>query len=157
MREYFSLRQPTKPEELAFFKANPPLGGGEKPSNAADEETPFWDLVWWIYSQKTVEEIEASPLAAARRRYQNQIQNEEISDSFNDTTQGSWEDIESWPPNKFGRGQATSSLQHSSVSTGWRPKPIQWRLLGGAGGPRKKFEPKAKAQKSANGNFFFNF
>ena len=71
MREYFSLRQPTKPEELAFFKANPPLGGGEKPSNAADEETPFWDLVWWIYSQKTVEEIEASPLAAARRRYQN--------------------------------------------------------------------------------------
>ena len=89
MREYFSLRQPTKPEELAFFKANPPLGGGEKPSNAADEETPFWDLVWWIYSQKTVEEIEASPLAAARRRYQNQIQNEKISDSFNDTTQGS--------------------------------------------------------------------
>ena len=155
MREYFSLRQPTAPEELAFFKANPPLGGGEKPSNAADEETPFWDLVWWIYSLKTVEEIEASPLAAARRRYQNPpIVLEEISDSFSDTTQESLEDIESWPPNQFGRGQAASSFQRSSVSTGFRPKPItQWRLLGGAGAigkPMKKVRPKTKG--SGDGN-----
>ena len=142
MREYFSLRQPTKPEELAFFKANPPLGGGEKPSNAADEETPFWDLVWWIYSLKTVEEIEASPLAAARRRYQDPpIVLEEINDSINDTAQEPLEDIESWPPNNFGRGQVASSFQRSSVSMGWKPKPmIQWKLLGG-GKSRKKTEP----------------
>ena len=152
MREYFgSLSTPTTPEKLAFFKANPPLGGGEKPSNAADEETPFWDLVWWIYSLKTVEEIEASPLAAARRRYQNPpIVLEEISDSFNDTTQEPLVEIESWPPNKFGRGQSASSLQLSPISTGWRPKPIiQWKLLGGAGKP-KKMGP-TKAQESRNG------
>ena len=62
-----------------------------------------------------------------------------------DAPQEPLEEIESWPPNKFGRGQAVSSFQRSSVSTGWKPKPmIQWKLLGG-GKPRKKTEP-TKAQ-----------
>ena len=81
-------------------------------------------------------------MAAARRRYQDPpIVLEEINDSINDTAQEPLEDIESWPPNNFGRGQVASSFQRSSVSMGWKPKPmIQWKLLGG-GKSRKKTEP----------------
>ena len=57
--------------------------------------------------------------------------------------------------NQFGRGQQVSSVQCSSFSTGWKPKPIpiQWRLLGGAGEkPRRKVGPTTKAQ---DGNYFY--
>ena len=102
-----------------------------------------------------MEEIEASPLAAARRRYQDPpIVLEEINDSINDTAQEPLEDIESWPPNNFGRGQVASSFQRSSVSTGFRPKPItQWRLLGGAGVKPTKMGPKTKAKTSQDGKY----
>ena len=155
MREYFLFSKPT-----AFFKAhkpievffNEPIGGGEKPLHGkvigprgrVHDEASFWNLFWWLNTDD--DKIEASSLMAARRKYHKlraqdpPIALEEIND---DTTQESLEEIESWPPNKFGRGQAASSVLCSSVSTGWRPKPIQWRLVGGAGGkPRKKMEPK---------------
>ena len=48
----------------------------------------------------------------------------------------------------FGRGQHVSS-----VSSGWRPKPIQWRLLGG-GKPRKNIGQTTKAQESCDGNYY---
>ena len=46
---------------------------------------------------------------------------------------------------QFGQGQ--------HVSTGWRSKPIQWRLLGG-GKPRKNIGPTTKAQESWDGNYY---
>ena len=55
------------------------------------------------------------------------------------------------PSIQFGRGQPLSS-----VSTGWMPKPIQWKLLGGAGGnTMKKVGPKTKAEEPRDGNYFF--
>ena len=157
----------------AFFKAhkpieaffNEPLGVGENlsalqgkvigPRGRIHGEASFWNLFWWLNTDD--EKIEASSLMAARRKYHKlraqdpPITLEEIND---DTTQ---ESLESWPPNKFGRGQTASSFLRSSVSTGFRPKPIQWRLLGGAGGkPRRKMEP-AKAQVSGNGKYYLYF
>ena len=49
-------------------------------------------------------------------------------------------------PQQFGRGQTISS-----VGTGWKPKPNQWKLLGGIGGkPTKKTGPKAKESGKLN-------
>ena len=168
MREYFLFSSPQlKP---AFVKANQPFDGGRKPSNSGGDEE--------VQGQGGVGELRHHlPLTMAQRirslegelshpfhetvgmssvevrgGFKNPpITLEEISD---DTTQESLEEIESWPPNKFGRGQAASSFQRSSVSTGFRPKPIgQWRLLGGAGAggkPMKKVRPKTKG--SGDGN-----
>ena len=146
-----------KPES-AFFKANP-FGPDIK-------ETPRrkWSrLDFCLYLEEEDDEVQKAmtrSLNKARKIHQDidaqdhpnpPIALEEIND---DTTQESLEEIESWPPNKFGRGQAFSSFQFSQVSTGFRPKPItQWRLLGGAGGkPRKKMESSTKAQQSSKGN-----
>ena len=172
MREYFLFSKPT-----AFFKAhkpievffNEPIGGGEDlsalhgkvngPRGRVHGEASFWNLFWWLNTDDA--KIEASSLTAARKKYLKLRAHddglEEVNDSLNDTTQ---EPIESWPPNEFGRGQAASSFLRSSVSTGFRPKPItQWRLLGGAGAsgkPTKKKGPAStKAQDSQKGNYIF--
>ena len=56
-----------------------------------------------------------------------------------------------------------TNLQRILVSTGWRPKPVQWRLLGG-GKPKKKVgsttkaqDRETKAQESRDGNYYFFF
>ena len=137
-----------KPES-AFFKANPFSGPEIK-------ETPFrkWSrLDFCLYLEEEDNEIQKAmtrSLNKARKIHQDidaqDHPNPPIAlEEIDDTTQESLEEIGAWPPNRFGRGQIASSFQRSSVSSGWKPKPmIQWKLLGG-GKPRKKTEP-TKAQ-----------
>ena len=138
LREWISLKISTEP---AFVKASQPPDGGAK--DGGELSHPFHGMV------------DLSSVESSGGFKNPPIIHEEINDYVNESTQGLLEEIESWPPNKFGRGQAVSSFQFSPVSTGFRPKPItQWRLLGGAGGkPRKKMEPSTKAQQSSKGNY----
>ena len=140
MREVISLKISTEP---AFVKASQPPDGGAK--DGGELSHPFHGMVD-LSSVKISGGFKNPPII-----------HEEINDYVNENAQGSLEDIESWPPNKFGRGQAFSSFQFSQVSTGFRPKPItMWRLLGGAGGnPRKNAGPTTKAQESGKGNNHF--
>ena len=88
-----------------------------------------------------------APLTSARRTYDKFFASDEESNSSTHAEE------QSWPLNQFGRGQAVSSVQYSSVSTGWYPKPMQcWRLLGG-GKEKKKIGPTTKAHESGNGNY----
>ena len=139
--------------ESAFFKANPFSGPEIK-------ETPLrkWSrLDFCLYLEEEDNEIQKAmtrSLKKARKIHQDiDAQDHQISPIA--LEEESLEEFESWPPIQFGRGQATSSFQHSSVSTGFRPKPItQWRLLGGAGAigkPTKR--PKSKVKGSEDGNY----
>ena len=150
MREWIKLSMPK--QETAFLKASQPLGGGTNSSNQAEGngETPFWNLWWWLYMKE--EEDGVAPLTSARKTYQKFFVS--AQDGGQNPSNPTQDDGESWPSNQFGRGQAVSSVQYSSVSTGWYPKP-QWRLLGGAGGKQKKMGPTTKARESQNGNYFF--
>ena len=148
-----------KPES-AFFKANPFSGPEIK-------ETPFrkWSrLDFCLYLEEEDNEIQKA-MTRSLNKAQKIHQDIDAQDHPNppnaleeidDTTQESLEEFESWPPSQFGRGQAASSFQLSSVSTGFRPKPItQWRLLGGAGAigkPTKRSKSKVKG--SEDGNYF---
>ena len=147
MREYFTISAATP--QSAFLKANHPLCG-KWPVEI--KESPLWKFKSWLWG------LEDDDEAVAKKPFwtvNSGVAPDDDGPLDGGETQGSLEDIESWPPNRFGRGQAVSSFQCSPVSTGFRPKPItQWRLLGGAGGnPRKKVGPGTKAQ----GNYFTKF
>ena len=86
--------------------------------------------MWWLVED---EEDRVPPLTSTRKTYQKFFAYVQEDDE---------------PSGRFGRGQPMPS-----VHTGWKPKPNQWRLLGG-GKPKKKVGP--KAQESQNGKFFFN-
>ena len=151
-----------KPES-AFFKANPFSGPEIK-------ENPFrkWSrLDFCLYLEEEDDEVQKAmtrSLNKARKIHQDiDVQDQPnppitLEEIIDDTTQESLVEIESWPPNKFGRGQVASSFQRSQVSTGWKPKPfIQWKLLGGAGGRlRKKTGPKAKESGIGKLNHYIN-
>ena len=128
MREYFLFSSPQlKP---AFVKANQPFDGGRKPSNSGGDDE--------VQGQGGVGELRHHlPLTMAQRIRSLEgelshpfhetvgMSSVEVSGGFknppitfeeiNDIAQGSLEDIESWPPNKFGRGQAFSSFQFSLI------------------------------------------
>ena len=143
-----------KPES-AFFKANPFSGPEIK-------ETPFrkWSrLDFCLYLEEEDNEIQKAmtrSLNKARKIHQD-IDAQDHQNPPIALKEESLEEFESWPPIQFGRGQAASSFLNSSFSTGFRPKPITWRLLGGAGGkPTKKIGlAPTKAQDSQKGNYIF--
>ena len=101
--------------------------------------TAYFELFWWIHL-KEEEEDSVAPLSSARRTYNKFFASDggRIPSNYSQDC----EPIPSTNQNQFGRGQPLSS-----VSTGWRPKPIQWKLLGG-GNTRKKTGPTTKAQES---------
>ena len=71
------------------------------------------------------------------------------STSADDEVQGEGGVGELHHPQQFGRGQTISS-----VGTGWKSKPYQWKLLGGTGGkPTKKTGPKAKESAGGKLNY----
>ena len=101
------------------------------------------------------EDDDVSPLTSARRTYEKFFAQDDGGPiPSNDARDGgqipsTFPDVEPRPSNQFGRGQPLSS-----VSTGWKPKPIKWKLLGGAGGnTSKKTKPKTKAQEDGNKKF----
>ena len=105
------------------------------------------------------EENEVSPLTSARKTYQKffaqdggPIPSSEAQDGEQNPSSHAQDqdDGEPRPSNQFGRGQPLSS-----VSVGWKPKPIL-KLLGGAGGnTRKKTGPTTKAQGSRKSSSVF--
>ena len=123
----------------------------------AKRVTRFFELKWWLLGIEDEDEYEAAPLTSARKTYEKffaqdggPIPSSEAQDGEQNPSSHAQDqdDGEPKPSNQFGRGQPLSS-----VSTGWKPKPIQWMLLGGAGGgTRKKTKPKTKAQESQDGN-----
>ena len=135
MREWIKLSMPKEP---AFLKANQPLDGGAIPSQAHKDGLREGELGHLFHVIVGLSSIEV------RGGFPNPpIVLEEI-------------EPQPWPSNEFGRGQPVSSFQYSSVSTAWKSKPMQWKLLGGAGGKeRKKMGPTTKARDSRNGIFFF--
>ena len=106
--------------------------------------TAFFDLFWWIHLKE--EEDSAAPLTSARRTYNKFFAQDDGGQIPSNYSQDRGP-IPSTTQDQFGRGQLLSS-----VSTGWKPKPIGWKLLGGAGGNTKKTKPKTKAQESHDGN-----
>ena len=145
MREVISISMP-KPES-AFFKANPFSGPEVK-------ETPLrkWSrLDFCLYLEEEDNEIQKAmtrSLNKARKRFEEDLAQGDVDDEV----QGEGGVGELHHPNQFGRGQPITS-----VGTGWKPKPtkpIQWKLLGGAGG--KKNAPSIKGQKQ-DGNYKFRY
>ena len=139
MREVISISMP-KPES-AFFKANP-FGPDIK-------ETPYWKFKWWLWTdEEEDDEVQAAmtrSLNKARKRFEEDLAQGDVDDEV----QGEGGVGELHHPNQFGRGQSITS-----VGTGWKPKPFQWKLLGGAGG--KKKAPSTKGQKQ-DGKYKFRY
>ena len=128
-------------------------GNGETPRTTA-----YFDLFWWIHLKEAEDEV--APLTLAQRTYDKFFASEYDGGEIPAThAQDGWpipstdaqEDGGQNSSNQFGRGQPLSS-----VSTGWKPKPIMWKLLGGAGGnKRKNTKPKTKAEESQDGNYYY--
>ena len=150
MREYFTISAATP--QSAFLKANTPLCG-KWPVEI--KESPLWKFKFWLYwgLEDLEEKVAQKPFWTVNSGVA--PDDDGLLDGGKTETEGSLEDIESWPPNEFGRGQATSSFQCSSVSTAWKPKPIQWRLLGGAQEKPKKMGPTAKGHESKKGKYTY--
>ena len=140
MREVIQL---SIPQEPALFRTNLWLGPEVK-------ETPYWNFKMWLLEDED-DEVQAAmtrSLNRARKNYEEYLA-QDVQGDFDDEVQGEGGVGELHHPNQFGRGQHISS-----VGTGWKPKPIQWKLLGGAGGkPMKKIGPKAK--ESGGGKLHF--
>ena len=137
MREVIRLSVPQDP---AFFKANLWLGPEIK-------ETPYWEFKWWLLEDED-DEVQAAmtrSLNKARKNFEEDLAQGDVDDEV----QGKGGVGELHHPNQFGRGQTITN-----VGTGWKPKPIQWKLLGGAGGKKKM--PSTKGQ-NRDGNYEFGF
>ena len=135
MREYFKISAATP--QSAFLKANNPLCGNWP---VEIKESPLWKFKFWLYWG--LEDLEEG----AARKYQ-AGKYWTVNSGVAPTRFDGGVDIEEETRNGFGRGQPVSS-----VSTGWYPKPIQYKLLGGAVGKKKKMGP-TKAKKSQDGNY----
>ena len=136
MREWIKLSMPKEP---AFLKANQPLDGGAIPSQAHKDGLRGGELSHTFHVILGLSSVEVRggfphpPIVLEEIEAEARPSNMVLS------------------LNQFGRGQQVSSFQCSSVSTGWKPKSFQWRLLGG-GNARKKLGPKTKAGESREGN-----
>ena len=101
---------------------------------AGKRVTAYFDLFWWIHLEE--EEESVAPLT------------EDDGGQIPSNYPQDCGPIPSTTQDQFGRGQPLSS-----VSAGWKPKPIQWKLLGG-GNTRKKTGPTTKAQESRKSSSF---
>ena len=144
MREVISISMPKA--ESAFFKANPFSGPEIK-------ETPRrkWSrLDFCLYLEEEDNEIQKTmtrSLNKARKRFEEDLAQGDVDDEVQGKDGVGVGELQNL--NQFGRGQPTTS-----VGTGWKPKPFQWKLLGGAGG--KKKAPSTKGQKQ-DGNYSFRY
>ena len=130
--------------ESAFLKANPFSGPELK-------ETPYWKFKWWLWTDEEEDDkVQAAmtrSLNKARKRFEEDLAQGDVDDEVQGKDGVGVGELHH--PNQFGRGQSITS-----VGTGWKPKPFQWKLLGGAGG--KKKAPSTKGQKQ-DGNYKFRY